>query len=130
MANVTLEELKAKWIDGYVPDQTDYAELFDFIESKTSAPTALENLDSISILAGGQHELVLDSSNSLFGFHIVSSTGTGNVKIGTAAGLMDYGIFELTMINSTFQASFINGTIHIESDSDITITPIVYKAPQ
>jgi hypothetical protein len=51
MAVKTITELKELWIDGFIPDQNDYIDLFDTMESM-GANSGLEFMDSIPVKTG------------------------------------------------------------------------------
>lgn len=71
MAVLTITQLKALWIDGFIPDQADYVDLFDTMESLGAGVPA--NLQSV-LTAGGYAEF---DGDNYFDFNLGTGNGDG-----------------------------------------------------
>ena len=57
MAVKTIAELKAIWIDGFIPDQNDYNDLFDTMKSLGGNPTEFTENTSVKVGTLGNKEI-------------------------------------------------------------------------
>ncbi|TDQ27622.1 hypothetical protein DFQ07_1473 [Tenacibaculum caenipelagi] len=78
----------------------------------------------IALTANQPHEYTLPQDADLYAIRI---SGASSVKIGTTSGSDDFG--DITTSGAvTWQVGFLNETsLFIESDTDITITPMIFQ---
>lgn len=114
MAILTIPQLKSLWIDGFVPDENDYIDLFDTIEAIAGAATVALGQNQLAF-GNASGDLTGDDAFSWDGDNfIIQGSGVDRfIRMAESAGAFNGGFIQMEGATNKFHLG-----VHDANDAD------------